>query len=195
MIRNVQRTWFEVWGTEQAQNRFLKGLLLLFLCLSTLETIGLVTLSLRQPALIAVTPSQTQVLAVAPPNEELLASELKRAATAYVLARHNWDWNTIEKSHGDAARYVESGFAKEFQQANASQVKAAKDKKVSQKFYISDLKIDPKAKTAQVTGDRILVVEGLRATNAMALEIVFDYGARTPSNPEGIYITAEKLLK
>ena len=31
MMKNIQRTWFEVWGQETAQNAFLKGLLALLL--------------------------------------------------------------------------------------------------------------------------------------------------------------------
>ena len=48
--------------------------------------------------------------------------------------------------------------------------------------------------TAQLSGDRILVVDGLRATNPMALEIGFRLNSRTTSNPEGIYVTSEKLI-
>jgi hypothetical protein len=40
MIRNVQRTWFEVWGNETAQNRILKGLLTLLVALLAIETVA-----------------------------------------------------------------------------------------------------------------------------------------------------------
>ena len=46
----------------------------------------------------------------------------------------------------------------------------------------------------KVTGDRILLVEGLRATNPMTLEVSYDDGPRTETNPSGIYVTAEKLI-
>ena len=51
-----------------------------------------------------------------------------------------------------------------------------------------------KAKTAQVRADRILIVSGVRAAQGLDLEIGFTLGDRTANNPEGIYITSEKLM-
>jgi hypothetical protein len=70
----------------------------------------------------------------------------------------------------------------------------AKEKKVSQRFYISESKFDLKAKAVTVSGDRILVVEGLRATSPLVIQVEYDFGPRTEENPEGVYIVGEKLV-
>ncbi len=51
MIRKIERHWFEVWGTETAQNQFLKGLLALLLALLVTETLVILILGLRKPSI------------------------------------------------------------------------------------------------------------------------------------------------
>jgi hypothetical protein len=194
MIRKIERHWFEVWGTETAQNRFLKGLLALLIALLVLQTITIVILGLRKPSLIAVTPTQTGILKVEPPPQELLESEVNRVTREYIAKHYNWDWQRIEQTQKEAIKYVAPEFERAFSKANAEQVKVAKEKKLSQKYYVSDLTTDLQGKVVRVTGDRILLVEGLRATNPMILEVFYDNGPRTGTNPSGIYVTADKLI-
>ncbi len=194
MIRNVERTWFEVWGNETAQNQILKGLLLVTLALCAIQAIAITCLGLRKPVLIAVSSAETRVLVPSAPNEEILNAEIKRVLSTYLSAHHNWEWAKIHASFEAAARYIGSDFRKRFFEANREQERIAAEKKISQLFYISDLQLDLKSKVATVRGDRILVIENLRAANPMTLELTFDYGPRTVQNPEGIYVTAEKLV-
>jgi hypothetical protein len=56
-----------------------------------------------------------------------------------------------------------------------------------------DPKIDLKDKKAVVSVERILIVNGIRASGQMTFEIGFTFGDRTPTNPEGVYVTSEKL--
>ena len=194
MIRKVERTWFEIWGTEEAQNRFLKSILLFLILVCCVEVIAIVILACRKPPVIAVSTTESRVLTVVPPRPELLESEIKRAVNGYVAAHYNWEWVKVDDAFKDAARFVHPDFTKKFLAANEAQIRMAKEKKVSQRFYASDTKLDSKAKTLKVSGDRILVIEGLRATNPMSIEIEYDLGQRTEENPEGVYITGEKLL-
>ena len=194
MIKNIQRTWFEVWGDEAAQNQILKGLTALLVALVAIQSIALVILSLRKPVLIAVSGSETKVLAAVPPNAEMLEQEARRIITAYIKARHTWEWNQIETHLKEAARFVDSDFEKSFRKATAEQVRLAKEKKVSQIFYPTNIALNLDAKTAKVTGDRILMVDGLRATNPMTVEVRFRLNQRTSANPEGVYVTAENLI-
>ena len=195
MIRNVKRAWFEVWGNEEAQNKILKGLLTLAVALISVQSISLLILSLRKPNLIAVTASETRILSVTPPNDELLAAEVSRVASSYIKARHNWEPNKIDASFAEAGRFIHKDFLKKFQQGTSEQLRLAKEKRVSQRFYPSELQVDPKKQTVTVSGDRILIIDGLRATNPMNLELTYDFGPRTVANQEGVYITAEKNLK
>jgi len=194
MIRNVKRTWFEVWGEAQAQNQILKGLVALLLLASSAQTVALVILSLRKPILIAVTEDKTQVLTVTPPGDKLLEAEVRRAVSGYVTSHYNWDYAQVDAAFDLAAKYVAPEFAKQFSQANAQQIKVAKKKKVSQKFYFSDPTVDIASRHVKIDGNRILLVEGLRAASALTLDVEFDYGKRTALNPEGIYITGETLI-
>ena len=194
MIRNIKRTWFEVWGTEEAQNRFLKAILVFFVTLCCTQSTALVVLALRKPSIIAVSASESRILTITPPKPELLESEVLRAVTGYIHAHYNWEWAKIDESFNKAAKYVSPEFSKKFLDANQEQIRVAREKKVSQRFYLVDTKSDIKAKSVKVTGDRILLVEGLRASNPLSVEVQFDYGARTEENPEGIYVTGEKLV-
>ena len=176
MIRNVKRAWFEVWGTEEAQNRFLKVLLGYFFALSCVLSIVVL------------------ILTITPPPADLLEAEVRRAVQGYVSAHHNWEWGKIDEAFQAASRFVHPDFTKKFLAANEAQARVAKEKRVSQRFYVSSARFDQKAKTGTVSGDRILLVEGLRAANPLTLEIEYDFGPRTEANPEGVYITGEKLL-
>ena len=51
-----------------------------------------------------------------------------------------------------------------------------------------------KKNQAEITGDRILIVDGLRATQPMTFRFNFIFRNRTLDNPEGIYITSENLI-
>ena len=194
MIRNVKRAWFEVWGTEEAQNRFLKVLLGYFFALSCVLSIVVLVLSLRKPPVIAVSSTESRILTITPPPADLLEAEVRRAVQGYVSAHHNWEWGKIDEAFQAASRFVHPDFTKKFLAANEAQARVAKEKRVSQRFYVSSARFDQKAKTGTVSGDRILLVEGLRAANPLTLEIEYDFGPRTEANPEGVYITGEKLL-
>ncbi len=194
MIRNIKRTWFEVWGAEEAQNRFLKALLVFFITLCCTECIALVILAVRKLPVVAVSATESRVLTIIPPKAEFLESEVKRAVTNYMTAHYNWEWTKIDDAFREASRFVHPDFTKKFLVANDAQIRVTKEKKVSQRFYISESKFDLKAKAVTVTGDRILLVEGLRATNPLIVQVEYDFGPRIETNPEGVYIVGEKLI-
>lgn len=195
MIRNITRRYFEVWGNEEAQNSFLKGLLVVLSVLFLVQSVVLAVVAYRKPTLIAVGQSETRVFTVTPPGDELLSVELRRLVKRYVETHYNWDFTNVEKAHAEAARFVSEKFVKAFNAANAEQVRIAREKKITEKVYLStEIQVDPKTLTARVAMDRIFTVEGLRAASLLTLDISFEYGARTPQNPEGIYVTAEKVI-
>jgi hypothetical protein len=194
MIRKIERTWFEIWGTEEAQNQMLKGLLAFVLSLLAVESISLVCLALRRPVIIAVSSEATKVLAASPPQAEILQNEVRRVVTSYINQRHSWDYSNIETNITAASKLVGQNYSRKFLQATSDQVKLAKSKKLSQRFYISNIAIDEKAHVARVSGDRVLVIDTLRAVNPMTLEIGYEVSDRTTDNPEGVYVTSETNL-
>jgi len=53
---------------------------------------------------------------------------------------------------------------------------------------------DFKNNKAQITGDRILIVDGFRVTQSMTFRLGYEFSKKTTLNPEGIYITSESLI-
>jgi hypothetical protein len=193
MIRNIQRRWFEVWGAEEAQNRFLKYLLLIFCFVSVAELAGITMLAARRPILIAVSAQETRWNGPKEPDSTLLMQELVRATLRYLKTRHNWEWNTIDASVKGAVNFVAPEFREKFQISLGEQVRLAKEKQVSQKLYPDEPQVDLNTKKVTISAERILIVNGLRASQPMTFELGFEFGDRTESNPEGIYITSEKV--
>lgn len=194
-MNSLKRKYFEIWADEEAQNLILKWILIFALVLILVETVALCALSLKKPILVAVGENETRVMTLTPPKPELLRSELESTLKKYVETHYNWDFTTIEKAHEAASKYVAEGFRKAFLAANADQVKLAKERKVIQKVYLSKPPvIDSDKLTGKITLDRIFSVEGITATAPLTVEVKFDYGPRTDSNPEGVYITDEKLI-
>lgn len=194
MIRKIQRHWFEVWGQEEAQNRFLKYLLLVLSGLTTLLLVSVCALALKSTPVVLLTPETSVLLIPTRPDGKALERELIRIIKEYLTKRHNWTFSSIESQVKEAQRLVAPEFREKFLIGLQEQIRLAKDKEVSQRLYPDDPKIDLKAKTAVVAAERILIINEIRAGQAMTFELGFNFGARTEANPEGIYITSEKLL-
>lgn len=194
-MNKLKQKYFEIWADEEAQNSILKWLLVFSFIVITVQTSALCILSLRKPMLIAIGEKDTQVLMIEKPKPDILRSELSRTVEKYIEAHYNWDFNTIESAHKEAAKYVADKFQKAFIGANQEQIKQAREKKVTQHVYLSKpVEVDTEKLTAKVMLDRIFSVEGLKATAPLTLEVSFEYGPRTNENPEGLYITGEKLI-
>ena len=195
MILKARQKWFEVLGNEVAQNEILKYLLLVFCVANLVLTISLTVLALRSPPIYAVSSIDTGMLRADPPPQEYLERESKRVVTAYLEMRHNWDSGTIQNSIGAASRFVDSSFRKAFLQANASQIKIATEKRISQRFYVRQVNVDLQKGVAGVSGDRILTVDGFKAVSSLSFNLKIRLGDRTEQNPEGVYITSEQLVE
>lgn len=193
MIRKIQRQWFEVWADEEAQNRLLKYLLLVFAALFSIQLVVICVLAFKKPFLVSITAEATKRVEYVEPDPNVLLREIMRAISNYLKTRHNWEWTTIEARSKDASQYVASDFREKFLISSQEQIRLAKEKQISQRLYPEDPQIDLKTKMAVVRADRILIVSGIRAAQALSFQIGFSLGERTPANPEGIYIMSEKL--
>lgn len=194
MIRKIQRHWFEVWGHEEAQNRFLKYLLLVLSGLTTLLLICVCVLALKSTPVVLLSPETSVLLIPRAPDGKALERELIRIIKDYLTKRHNWTFSNIEAQAKEAQRLVSPEFREKFLISLQEQIRLAKDKEVSQRLYPDEPKIDLKGKTAVIASERVLIINGIRASAAMTFELGFNFGERTTANPEGIYITSEKLL-
>ena len=195
MIRKTSRKWFEVWGHEQAQNVVLKGLLTLFLPVCGVQAIVLVLLCQRAPLIVTIGPGETTQVEPSKPSDALLQEEAKRAALQYVGLHHNWDASSIGTQHEKAEKYVAADFVASFRKANANQLAIARDKHLSQHFFVTQTLLTWDDKSIVVEGHRLLDVAAVTAANRIKLRLKFEMGRRTASNPEGIYFTSEDLLE
>ena len=194
MIRKIERTYFEVWGNAESQNLILKWLLLVFGAVIIVQSICLAVLGLQGPALVAVGEQNTQVLTIPAPTDAVLEREARRTLKAYIENHYSWTSKNVDERFTAASKYVAEKQLRAFQVANADQIRAAKEKKLSQRVYISALDLDMKARAARFTMDRILEVEGIRAVTPLVLDLKFEFGARTQENSEGIYVISEKNI-
>ena len=192
----IPRKYFEVWADEQAQNSILKGLLAFLTLMNIALIISLTILASKKPLLISQNKSKTQLIHITHSiPKDFIKNEIKQSITRFIQLRHNWNDKTIDSRLKKSAQFIATQFKAKFFRANLENIKTAKTKKITQKFYISkEVKIDPIKKEALITGDRILIVEGLRATQPMTFKLNYQFGERGGKNPEGVYITKETLI-
>lgn len=196
MIHNMKRKYFELWGDEESQNVVLKWFVIGLSLFAVVLAVSLVTVGSRSPTLIAIGDQDTKVLRVKEPSASVLKAELERTIREYTTTHYTWTPTTIEAAHKKASGYVAENFRKTFMKSNEEQIRFVKEKKVSQRVYVSEPpQIDAKNLTARVRLDRIYQIEGLTGSVPITLDLAFKYGDRTEENPEGIYITDEKLIQ
>lgn len=194
MIKNIQRTYFELWGEIEAQNKLLKGLLVFLTILCAFETIGLTALSLRKPTLVAISENSSKILKNDEIPENILDVEVKRGISKFMTSHYHWEHSNLDNSLQNALNYVSSDYKKKFVNSNQEQIKIAKDKKISQRFYIIEMKLDKNLRKVNVQADRVLVLDSLKAVTSMKFDVGYELGNRNDKNPEGIYVTSETLL-
>lgn len=192
MIKKVQRAYFEVWGDEQAQNVILKGLLCGFSALFVIQTVVICVLASRHMPLVAVSEDASAIFAPARPTQQMLENEVARVVKKYVALHHNWDPESISKNFDLASQMVADGFQKQFLAANQGQLRLSREKKLAQRFYVAEFKLNSTTRTINIAGDRILLVEGLRAATPMNIEIQYEFQSRSEKNPEGVVVASER---
>jgi hypothetical protein len=169
-------------------NQFLKmfavGSLALSLVLSALVFVGFA----RKPIVIAMTESAEILRQVELPKPE---SEVRQAILAYVERRYNWTNQTVDQQLERAQTFVASANMQSFLQGTSNVKRFSKEKVVTQRAYASNVVVDLKRGVALVSGDRITEIQGMRAAGGLSLELSFQSGPRTSSNPWGIYIFKE----
>lgn len=193
MIKNFQRKWFEVWGESEAQNSILKYFVLVLTTICTAELILICFLALKKPLIISVTDESTTPIEHQLPNVNSLMKEIVRAIKGYLKTRNNWDWTNVEAQVKEGANYIAPDFRDKYLIKSQEQIRIAKQKQVEQRLFPEEPVLDMKLSKATIKTERVLIVNGLHAAQEMVFEIGYTIGARTTTNPEGIYITAEEI--
>lgn len=117
--------------------------------------------------------------------------QLKEAAENYIYYRYQWTNETINARLKNAELFVDPALALAFRKSMLDIQKYVKEKKVKQKVYPFDVKVDFKEKKIIVLADRITEFDNLKAGSSMKVVLNFEMGERTSLNPWGVYISKE----
>lgn len=117
--------------------------------------------------------------------------QLQEAAENYISYRYQWTSETINSQLKTAELFIDPVLVTAFRKSMLDVQKFVKEKKVKQKVYPYDVRVNFKDKKITVLGDRITEFDNLKAATGMKLVLSFGIGDRTSINPWGIYINKE----
>ncbi len=123
------------------------------------------------------------------PNPE---NEIKQAIKAYIERRYKWEPKTVRGQLEGAKVFIDSALTKNYDTAASNVARFSIEKSVSQRVFTNKILVNLSKRSVSVSGDRITEIQGLKAAGDLKLELSFDYGARSLTNPWGIYVTKER---
>lgn len=170
--------------------QFLKVFAVSCLGLLALAMFALILAYNREPLVLTLSPSAEALERQAPPKPD---DQVKAAIRAYVSKRYAWTPENVTTQIGLAEAFVSTSSLKAFRQTMPDIVRFATEKVVSQRVYPDEkMIVDLDKGIAFLSGDRVTSIQGFRTAAALKLELSFESGPRTKSNPWGIYVTKEK---
>lgn len=143
----------------------------------------------RPPQVLTLAPDASVYEVIAEPKVE---SAVRQAVSEYLKRRYCWEPKTAAAKIRSAQAFIPSGIMKAFETSTASVIRFAQEKTVGQRAYADEISINLSKKVVSIQGNRVTSIQGLKAAGDLKLELSFDYGPRTSSNPWGIYITKER---
>lgn len=117
--------------------------------------------------------------------------QIQRAAVEYLSYRYTWKPDNIVAQLKKAEFFIYPSLVASFQKSMVEVQKFVKEKKVQQRVYPSDVKVNLEEKKVTVLADRISEFETLSAATKMKVTLDFVVGDRTVLNPWGVYISKE----
>jgi hypothetical protein len=161
---------------------------------SLLALIGLMSMVLfyqvtKAPIVLSMAPDGSVYKDAPKPDPKI---EVERALREYLKHRYNWTPKTVASSLESARAFILPSTLKVYDSAMQNVVRFSSERLVAQRIYPAEVEVDLKKSLATISGDRITTIQGLKAAGDLKLELSFDSGPRTPSNPWGIYISKER---
>ena len=169
------------------ENFNLKTLAAVLLGISFILLVLVVFLAKKGPEVIALDAGGE----IAKLELKVTDAQISKAAQEYISYRYKWAPETINGQLKTAEAFIDPMLISSFQRSMLDVQKFVREKKVKQRVYPYDIKVDLKEKKITILGDRITEFDSLSA--ATKLKVIFDFttGERTPLNPWGIYIRKE----
>jgi len=118
--------------------------------------------------------------------------EIERAVREYLKHRYNWTPKTVAAQVEQSRAFIQPSTLRVFDTAMQNVVRFSTERIVTQRIYPIDIEVDMKKGVVMILGDRITIIQGLKAAGDLKLELGFESGLRTDRNPWGIYISKEK---
>ena len=172
-------------------NEFLKIFSIASLTVSILSIIvGIASLS-RAPVVLSFSKAGELISE----DKNVNAEEQVRAALKnYISLRYNWSPQTIDKQLKSAESFVASKAKDAFDSAKGEILKFSREKGVAQKVYVDSVAVDLSKENAEIRGERLSLIQGMRAAAGLKLILEFSSGKRTHENPWGVYVIKEKEI-
>lgn len=170
-----------------SENFNLKTLTAALLGMSFILLLLVVYLTRKGPEVIALDAGGE----VAKLELKVTDAQISRAAQEYISYRYKWAPDTINGQLRRAESFIDPVLISSFQKSMLDVQKFVKDKKVTQRVYPFDVKVDLKEKKITILADRITEFDSLSAATKLKVTLDFATGDRTPLNPWGIYIRKE----
>jgi len=170
-------------------NQFLKVSTFSLLALTGLMSMVLFYQVTKAPIVLSMASDASLYKEAPKPDPKV---EVERAVREYLKLRYNWTPKTVAANVQNARAFILPSTLKVYDSAMQNVVRFSSDRLVAQRIYPGEIEVDLKKGLATISGDRITTIQGLKAAGDLKLELSFESGPRTPSNPWGIYIPKEK---
>lgn len=128
---------------------------------------------------------------MAKPEMRITDVQIQSAAEVYISYRYKWTPENINDQLKNAEFFIDPTLVGSFQKSMIEVKKFVRDKKVRQKLYPNDIKVNLKEKKVTILADRITEFDNLNAATKMRVVLGFVIGDRTLLNPWGVYIKKE----
>ena len=143
----------------------------------------------KEPLVITLGPDGKALERTALPKAEY---QIREGIKRYIEKRYQWEPENVVKKLKESEEFITPQALKAFQSAVSNVAKFSTEKIVSQRVYAEKIEVNLVKKTAFITGDRVTTIQGLKAAGNLKLELTFESGSRTQSNPWGLYISKER---
>lgn len=169
-------------------NQFLKISTFSLLALTGLMLMVLLYQATKDPLVLPLAPDGSVYMNAPKPDPK---NEVERAVREYLKHRYNWTPKTVAASVESARAFILPSTLKVYDSAMQNVVRFSSERMVAQRVYPGEIEVDLKKGIAVISGDRITTIQGLKAAGDLKLELSFESGPRTPSNPWGVYVQKE----